>query len=103
MAMNLITAPPVLTFEDWVVEIHYLDFAMRPKFRAIGVSRQVQTEDEAMKAATDSLRKSHRRDGFILPPEIKDVTAKRRREWGNKYALNRARQTSERAESQKYA
>ena len=101
--MNFCTAPPVLTFDDWVVEINYLNFAMQEKFRAIGVSRQVQTEDEACKAALDSLRKTVKREGFILPPEIKDVRAKRRRDWGNRYLLNRARETSHRAESPKYA
>ena len=100
--MNLVTAPPMLNFDQWIVEIRYLNFANVEKFRAIGVDHRVD-EEQAKVAALNSLRKSSRRDGWMLPPEIKEVTAKRRRDWGNKYALNRARQTSERAESQKYA
>jgi hypothetical protein len=79
----------VRTDEDWIVEVSFEDFAGKHQMRAIAVSRDCLTEELAVQHALNSLRKSSRKEGWVLPPQIFSSTPRRRIDWHGKYPKER--------------
>lgn len=74
----------VLTPNDWIVDVRYVDWKGREKTRVLGITPNVPDEESALIVTLNALKRRGE-----LPPQIIDMRARRRTQVGIEKTINR--------------